>query len=67
MFTRPETITYALPEQIGDYELFVQRKKEFDYFIEDWYRFLINNMAVNRAIDAYTRIRIPRLLVLYYA
>jgi len=67
MFTRPETITYALPEQIGDYELFVEQKKEFDYFIEDWYRFLINNMAVNRAIAAYTRIRIPRLLVLYYA
>lgn len=53
MFTRPETITYALPEQIGDYELFVEQKKEFDYFIEDWYRFLINNMAVNRAIAAY--------------
>jgi len=53
MFTRPETITYALPEQIGDYELFVEQKKEFDYFIEDRYRFLINNMAVNRAIAAY--------------
>ncbi|HPM22018.1 MAG TPA: hypothetical protein PLY35_12290 [Thermotogota bacterium] len=52
MFEVPEPITYALPEQIGDYELFVGRKKRFDYFLEDWYQFLINNKALIPAIVA---------------
>ncbi|MBP6961212.1 MAG: hypothetical protein KBC39_07445 [Thermotogae bacterium] len=52
MFTMPETITYALPEQIGDYGLFVGRKKEFDYFLGDWYYYLRNNMAQSQAIVA---------------
>jgi len=34
MFTVPEKIIYALPEQIGNTELFVGRKKEFDTFWE---------------------------------
>jgi len=33
MFKMPEKIIYALPEQIGNYDLFVGRKKEFDYFL----------------------------------
>ncbi|HQN22248.1 MAG TPA: hypothetical protein PLD70_07975, partial [Thermotogota bacterium] len=52
MFTMPETITYSLPEQIGDYGLFVGRKKEFDYFLGDWYYYLRNNMAQSQAIVA---------------
>ena len=52
MFTMPETITYALPEQIGDYGLFVGRKKEFDYFLGDWYYYLRNNLAQSQAIVA---------------
>jgi hypothetical protein len=53
MFEVPEPITDALPEQIGDYELFVQQKKKFDYFLEDWYHFLINNKALILAIVVY--------------
>jgi len=52
MFTMPETITYALPEQIGNTSLFVGRKKEFDYFLGDWYYYLQNNMAQSQAIVA---------------
>ncbi len=52
MFTMPETITYALPEQIGDTTLFVGRKKEFDYFFGDWYYYLQNNLAKSQAIVA---------------
>jgi len=52
MFTMPETITYALPEQIGNTALFVGRKKEFDYFLGDWYYYLQNNMAQSQAIVA---------------
>ena len=48
----PETITYALPEQIGNTSLFVGRKKEFDYFLGDWYYYLQNNMAQSQAIVA---------------
>ena len=48
----PETITYALPEQIGNTALFVGRKKEFDYFLGDWYYYLQNNMAQSQAIVA---------------
>ena len=48
----PETITYALPEQIGNTHLFVGRKKEFDYFLGDWYYYLENNMAQSQAIVA---------------
>ena len=48
----PETITYALPEQIGNTDLFVGRKKEFDYFLGDWYYYLQNNMAQSQAIVA---------------
>jgi len=52
MFTMPEKIIYALPEQIGNTELFVGRKKEFDYFLGDWYDYLINNIALSQAIVA---------------
>ena len=52
MYTMPETITYALPEQIGNTHLFVGRKKEFDYFLGDWYYYLENNMAQSQAIVA---------------
>jgi hypothetical protein len=52
MFTMPETITYALPEQIGNTNLFVGRKKEFDYFLGDWYYYLEKNMAQSQAIVA---------------
>ena len=52
MYTMPETITYALPEQIGNTNLFVGRKKEFDYFLGDWYYYLENNMAQSQAIVA---------------
>ena len=52
MFTMPETITYALPELIGNTDLFVGRKKEFDYFLGVWYNRLIGNMAQSQAIVA---------------
>ncbi|HOD90083.1 MAG TPA: hypothetical protein P5321_01385 [Thermotogota bacterium] len=52
MFTMPEKIIYALPEQIGNTELFVGRKKEFDYFLGDWYNYLVNIMAQSQAIVA---------------
>ena len=52
MFRMPEKITYALPELIGNTELFVGRKKEFDYYLGDWYYYLVNNMAQSQAIVA---------------
>ncbi|HNY82037.1 MAG TPA: ATP-binding protein [Thermotogota bacterium] len=48
----PEKIIYALPEEIGNTELFVGRKKEFDYYLGDWYYYLVNNMAQSQAIVA---------------
>ena len=48
----PETITYALPELIGDTNLFVGRKKEFDFFLGVWYNRLIANIAQSQAIVA---------------
>src|SRR6056297_3261067 len=50
MFKMPEKVIYALPEQIGEPELFVGRKKEFDYFLGDWYRLVEKNFAPNQAI-----------------
>jgi len=50
MFKMPETIEYALPEQIGEPDLFVGRKTEFDYFLGDWYRLVKKNFAQNQAI-----------------
>jgi len=50
MFKMPEKIEYALPEQIGEPELFVGRKKEFHYFLGDWYRLVEKNFAQNQAI-----------------
>src|SRR6056297_2736241 len=50
MFTMPEKIEYALPEQIGEPELYVGRKKEFQYFLGDWYRLVEKNFAQNQAI-----------------
>src|SRR6056297_3664846 len=50
MFKMPEKIEYALPEQIGEPELFVGRKKEFYYFLGDWYRLVEKNFAQNQAI-----------------
>src|SRR6056297_2277851 len=50
MFKMPKKIEYALPEQIGEPDLFVGRKKEFDYFLGDWYRLVEKNFAQNQAI-----------------
>ncbi len=52
MFRMPEKITYALPELIGNTELFVGRKKEFDFFLGEWYDRLIGNIARSQAIVA---------------
>jgi len=52
MFVWPETITYALPENIGNTDLFVGRKKEFDYFLGEWYDYLQTNMAQSQAVVA---------------
>src|SRR6056297_753728 len=50
MFKMPDNIIYALPEQIGNPELFVGRKVEFDFFLGDWYKYLVKNFAQNQAI-----------------
>src|SRR6056297_1353900 len=50
MFKMPKKIEYALPEQIGEPELFVGRKKEFYYFLGDLYRLVEKNFAQNQAI-----------------
>ena len=50
MFKMPERITYALPEQIGNPDLFVGRKEEFDFLLDDWYMTLEGNFAQNQAI-----------------
>src|SRR6056297_1797351 len=50
MFKMPEKIIYALPEIIGNTDLFVGRKKEFDYFLGDWYKYLEKNFPQNQAI-----------------
>jgi len=46
----PDNIEYALPEKIGNPELFVGRKEEFGFFLGDWYRMLEGNFAQNQAI-----------------
>ena len=46
----PEKIEYALPEQIGNPDLFVGRKEEFDYLLGDWYMTLEGNFAQNQTI-----------------
>ncbi|MFW6263164.1 MAG: hypothetical protein ACOC34_03950, partial [Thermotogota bacterium] len=50
MFKIPDKIEYALPEQIGNPDLFVGRKDEFDFFLGDWYKYLVKNFAQNQAI-----------------
>src|SRR6056297_77405 len=50
MFKMPNTIEYALPEIIGNTDLFVGRKKEFDFFLGDWYVYLEKNFTQNQAI-----------------
>src|SRR6056297_1222861 len=50
MFKMPKKIVYALPEIIGNTDLFVGRKKEFDYFLGDWYKYLEKNFPQNQAI-----------------
>jgi hypothetical protein len=45
MFKMPNKIEYALPEVIGDPELFTGRKKEFAYFFGSWYELLERNIA----------------------
>jgi len=50
VFKMPEKIIYALPETIGNPDLFVGRKAEFDFFLGDWYRDLEGNFAQNQAI-----------------
>jgi len=52
MFVWPEKITYALPETIGNTDLFVGRKKEFDFFLGRWYDRLIKNGAQSQAVVA---------------
>ncbi|HPE70399.1 MAG TPA: hypothetical protein PLF96_13845, partial [Thermotogota bacterium] len=52
MFRLPEKITFALPEQIGNTDLFVGRKKEFDFFLGDWYDYLQKNFALSQALLA---------------
>jgi len=46
----PKKIVYALPEIIGNTDLFVGRKKEFDYFLGIWYQDLEKNFPQNQAI-----------------
>ncbi|MFW6249006.1 MAG: hypothetical protein ACOC4J_04465 [Bacteroidota bacterium] len=50
MFKMPKKIIYALPEIIGNTDLFVGRKKEFDFFLGDWYKYLEKNFPQNQAI-----------------
>src|SRR6056297_1678472 len=50
MFKMPDNIEYALPEKIGNPELFVGRKQEFDFFLGDWYMNLEGNFPQNQAI-----------------
>jgi len=50
MFKMPKKVEYALPEKIGNPELFVGRKEEFDFFLGDWYMTLEGNFAQNQAI-----------------
>ena len=50
MFKMPEKIVYALPEIIGNTDLFVGRKKEFDFFLGQWFLDLEKNFAQNQAI-----------------
>src|SRR6056297_3856868 len=50
MFKMPEKIIYALPEIIGNTDLFVGRKKEFNYFFGVWFQDLTKNFAQNQAI-----------------
>ena len=52
MFTMPEKIIYALPELIGNTDLFTGRKKEFDFFLGEWYDRLVSNLAKSQAIVA---------------
>ncbi|HPE69628.1 MAG TPA: hypothetical protein PLF96_09940 [Thermotogota bacterium] len=52
MFHMPAQITFALPEQIGNTGLFVGRKKEFDFFLGDWYEFLQKNFVMSQALLA---------------
>ncbi|HRW92266.1 MAG TPA: hypothetical protein P5560_04860, partial [Thermotogota bacterium] len=37
---------------IGNTDLFVGRKKEFDYFLGDWYDYLQKNFAMSQALLA---------------
>src|SRR6056297_943414 len=50
MFKMPDNIEYALPEKIGNPELFVGREEEFDFFLGDWYMNLEGNFPQNQAI-----------------
>jgi len=50
MFKKPEKIEYALPEKIGNPNLFAGREEEFDFFLGDWYMTLEGNFAQNQAI-----------------
>lgn len=43
-------MVYALPEIIGNTDLFVGRKKEFGYFLGIWYQDLEKNFPQNQAI-----------------
>jgi hypothetical protein len=50
LFKMPKKMVYALPEIIGNTDLFVGRKKEFDYFFGTWYQDLEKNFPQNQAI-----------------
>ncbi|MFW5887348.1 MAG: hypothetical protein ACOCUH_00980, partial [Bacteriovoracia bacterium] len=50
MFKMPKKMVYALPEIIGNTDLFVGRKKEFDFFLGQWFLDLEKNFAQNQTI-----------------
>jgi hypothetical protein len=50
MFKMPKKIEYALPEKIGNPDLFVGRQDEFNFFLGDWYMTLEGGFAQNQAI-----------------
>src|SRR6056297_2406473 len=50
LFKMPKKMVYALPEIIGNTDLFVGRKKEFDYFLGIWYQDLEKNFPQNQTI-----------------
>ena len=48
MFQMPKKMVYALPEIIGNTDLFVGRKKEFDFFLGQWFQDLEKKFGSKR-------------------